>query len=403
MLTLTLLLAAVAAVLLLPTASDLVSLGRALSERRRRPERDAASPPHVPDLLFLVPAHDEELLIDACVRSLVHQQYPHAHFAVVVAADNCSDRTAFLARAEGAQVLERHDPSRPGKPSAIAWALERLPLTQYHAVVIVDADTVVNPSFASALAAAAPLTHKAVQPYNDVANPKDNALTRMAALFATARYRYAFRLKRRAGLNVPLSAGMCIGSEVLRRNGWKAFSLCEDWECYAQLCARGVPIHLAPRARLYAQETRSLRQSASQRQRWTAGKLMVLLREGPALWRSRQVGLRQKLDALAELSAPGPALHLGLVAVLVALTRWLDPPGGGALVLVLASSLARPALYALAALRLEPEFVRSLAAFAFLPCYVVWRLMIGAGALRLLGQRPWIRTARHAAHTVRLL
>jgi hypothetical protein len=33
-------------------------------------------------------------------------------------------------------------------------------------------------------------------------------------------------------------------------------------------------------------------------------------------------------------------------------------------------------------------------AFAFLPLYLVWRVVIAAASLRLLGDTPWVRTAR---------
>ena len=92
----------------------------------------------------------------------------------------------------------------------------------------------------------------------------------MAAVLATATHQFAYPLKRHAGLNVPLVGnGMVLGTDVLGRFGWHAFSICEDWEMYALLTAHGVPIGCVPRARLKAQEARSLHQSSTQRRRWT--------------------------------------------------------------------------------------------------------------------------------------
>src|SRR5439155_26320682 len=121
-----------------------------------------------PRLLFLVPAHNEQLLIESCVRSILRIRYPTTHYGVVVVADNCTDRTAALARAAGARCLERNDPARPGKPQAIAWALQQPAfMNNYDAVVIVDADPVVALDFAAALAGAVPLNGKAGQAYFD--------------------------------------------------------------------------------------------------------------------------------------------------------------------------------------------------------------------------------------------
>jgi len=393
MVVLSLLIGLLAAVLLLPTVSDLISLVR-LALRKRRPAQHRAAQP--PRLLFLVPAHNEEGMIESCVRSLMTLQYPTDRFAAVVLADNCTDRTAELARAAGARSLERHDPKLPGKPRAIAWALTQLPVADFDALIIIDADTIVDPEFGSALANAGPLAERAFQAYFDVRNPGDSLLTRMATVLASANYRFAYTLKRRAGLNAPLMGnGMCLGTAVLATHGWKAFTIAEDWELYALYTIEGVPIESLESAHLYALEARSLEQSSSQRQRWTAGKLTVLRRLVGRLLVSRNIGLAQKIDAVAELTAQGPVVHLGVVIVAAVLTAVLQPPAADWLVLALAASLARPAIYAMAGLTLQPQPFRSALAFAFLPFYMVWRLGNAILALGQLGDKPWVRTARH--------
>ena len=59
-------------VLWLPLVSEILSL---VARKRAIVPSDAGSG-EIPKLLFLVPAHDEELLISACVRSLVDMEYP---------------------------------------------------------------------------------------------------------------------------------------------------------------------------------------------------------------------------------------------------------------------------------------------------------------------------------------
>ena len=385
----------VTAVLLLPTVSDLAAIARMGAGRRRRrrdPVRHGGDTR--PRLLFLVPAHDEELLIDSCLRSLMSLRYPADRMTVVVIADNCADRTADLARDAGARCLERRSTDRRGKPWAIAWALEQLDLNDHDAIVIVDADSVVDREFAAALAATGPLDDKAVQPYNDVSNRGENALTRMASVLSSMRFRFMNALKQRVGLNVPLANGLCVGARVLSERGWNAFSICEDWEMYAILTTRGVPIENLPTARLWSQEASSLRQSSSQRRRWTAGRLDVVARHGAALLRSPHVGRHQKLDALAELTAPGPAVHLGVVVALATFAMAFQPPGATWLTVGLGLSLARPILYTLAALRVESEPAIAARAFLYLPVYTMWRLAVQTTAVLSAGHTPWTRTQR---------
>ena len=392
MIVLSLLVGFVAVVLLLPTVSDLVSVVQLIGRKPRPLKATNAEPPR---LLFLVPAHDEERMIESCVRSLMELRYPTGRYHTVVIADNCTDRTAELARAAGAQCLERSDKALPGKPRAIAWALTQLPVDTYEAVIVIDADTVVDPEFGPALAAAAPIAGRAFQAYFDVRNPDDTLLTRMNTVLAAANYRFAYALKRRVGLNAPLLGnGMCLGTAVLAAHGWKAFTIAEDWELYARYTVQGVPIESLTAAHLYAQEARSLKQSSTQRQRWTAGKLTVLGRLVGQLLRSDKIGAAQKLDAVGELAAPGPVLHLGIVLGLAALVAVLRPPAADVLLVGLAASIIRPAIYTMAGVTVQADPVRSALAFAFLPFYLVWRLGAAARALRLLGDKPWVRTAR---------
>lgn len=391
MIVLSLVIGCIVAVLLLPLISDLFSVAYVIL--RGQPSRPPCAT-EVPRLLFLVPAHNEEVLVESCLRSLGELRYPGTRFSVVVVADNCTDRTVELVRRAGVRCLERHDADRPGKPRAIAWALPQLPLPEYAAIVIVDADTIVDAEFAAQLALAAPLEDKATQGFHGVSNPTESPLTRMGTVLATATHRFAYQLKQRARLNVPLGGnGMAIGTRVLARVGWQAFSICEDWEMYALLTEQGVRVEGVPAARVYAQEARSLQQSSSQRQRWTAGKLTVFARLGPRVLMSRRIGARQKLDAVAELSALGPALHLGIAAVLTGFILAIGLPQ--MLTLALGASLVRPMIYGAAGLAAQQERWRTAVSFGLLPLYTVWRMGTTLRALRLIGDKPWVRTQRH--------
>src|SRR6186997_2180246 len=134
-------------VLWMPLISELLSLvvGRGRAAR-------AESQGDLPRLLFLVPAHNEELLIASCVRSLLGMTYPSNRRRIVVIADNCSDATARIVREQGVEAMERVDPRSPGKPRAIAWTLDQIDLREWDACVIVDADSTVAPAFALGLA-----------------------------------------------------------------------------------------------------------------------------------------------------------------------------------------------------------------------------------------------------------
>ena len=63
---------------------------------------------HDPKLryLVLVPAHNEEAVISGIIENLQTMDYPDELYDFYILADNCEDRTAEIARAMGANVLE---------------------------------------------------------------------------------------------------------------------------------------------------------------------------------------------------------------------------------------------------------------------------------------------------------
>lgn len=385
-----------AALLALPLLTDVVNVLTVMLRRGARVRAPVAMAGGAPRLLFLVPAHNEELLIDRTLRSIADMQYPADRIHTVVVADNCTDRTAAIARAGGAECLERTDARERGKPHAIRWAMERLPLDRYAAMVVLDADSVVSENFAAAVAKHAPLEEKVVQSYTDVSNGDDNALTRMAAVFSVARFIYMNGLKTRAGLNVPLGNGIVFGSAVLQRHGWPALSITENWEMYAILTARGVPIEACPAARNLAQEARSLAQSGPQRKRWAAGKMGVLLAHAGGIVRSDRARWRQKLDTIAELASVGPVVHLGAASVLAVLTLLLGGGTAPVLLVILGLPVLRHLVYTALSIGAVREPWRAVAAFAYLPLYAGWRLAVQLRAMTLVHGTAWVRTARHA-------
>lgn len=58
--------------------------------------------------LVLVPAHDEEAVIGDIIENLQSMDYPKELYDFYIIADNCTDRTAEVARSHGAKVIETH-------------------------------------------------------------------------------------------------------------------------------------------------------------------------------------------------------------------------------------------------------------------------------------------------------
>jgi hypothetical protein len=349
--------------------------------------------------LFVIPAHDEEVNIAATIESCRGVSYDPALYRVVVIADNCTDATADLARVAGAEVIERTDPLRRSKGHALEYFFEQRPglAGATDAVVVIDADTIVDPGILTAFAAALGAGKDWVQCYYTVRNPDASWRTRMMT--------YAFSLfngvwllgQDRMGLAVGLKGnGMCFSTRGLARFPWQAYGLTEDLEFSWMLRIAGERTHFLPGTRVSGTMlSRGGSAATAQRLRWEAGrKAQRGLFLGPLL-RSRQIGPLTKLMYLIDLVFPPlVSLLLGLLVVVsldlgavhdprfLASSPWLLPPVHGLMAVVLGCYALSP----LFALDLPARYLASLVA---LPYYAVWKLLAIRGK-----PTAWVRTPR---------
>lgn len=367
--------------------------------RRSRPP--SAPEGNGPRFAVLVPAHDEALLIGRLLRNLSELDYPQDRFDVHVVADNCSDGTAALARAGGAQVHERFDRSAQSKGHALRWLLGRLQASdqqpasagRYDAYVVLDADSVVAPNFLRSMAARLGAGSQVVQAYYSVLNASESSVAalRFAALAAVHYLRPAGRSA--LGLSCGLKGnGMCFAASVLEQFSWSWFTLAEDVEFHLALVRAGVRVDFAPETSVLADMPVTLAQAASQNDRWEQGRLQMLRRHVPGLLAD---GIRRRsflrLDAAIEQLIPPLSVPVALAALCLAAGMVLRRP----LPAVLAAlGLGLQVLHLLAALAAVRAPASAYLALSYAPVYVLWKVGLYGRALLGRGQRPWVRTAR---------
>ena len=90
----------------------------------------------------LIPAHDEEDVLPETIPELL-RQLRHGDRLLVVA-DNCSDRTATVAKELGADVVVRTDPINRGKGFALDFGIRHFANDPPKVVVVIDADCLVS-------------------------------------------------------------------------------------------------------------------------------------------------------------------------------------------------------------------------------------------------------------------
>jgi len=87
---------------------------------------------------LIVPAHNEELLINKFCENILSINYHKELYDVFIIADNCSDRTESICSKYPLTVLTRHDLSKTGKGYALEWALEKIDLNAFDAILVLE-------------------------------------------------------------------------------------------------------------------------------------------------------------------------------------------------------------------------------------------------------------------------
>jgi cellulose synthase/poly-beta-1,6-N-acetylglucosamine synthase-like glycosyltransferase len=363
--------------------------------------RDPApfTPAKMNRIAVLAPAHNEELFLPRLVETLTRQDYPPDRYTVIVIADNCTDGTAAAARKFGVEVFERNVTEKRGKGYAIGWILERIDLDALDAVVIVDGDSLVGPSFLSALNLQLERGDQVIQCYNGVANPGQSWFTRLMDVSRTIANEILHPAKRKLGLSSHLMGnGMCFSTRVIRAFGWSAFSVGEDWEYYARLVLSGAHVGYSRDARVYHQESVNLKQASSQRLRWSGGRFQVLRQYGPSLFVE---GIRKGnitcLDASLPLLFPNPSLGINLTILGLGLSTAAWYFGGSLALAVLFGILAviQFALFMIGVLYTRDKLANALSLF-LAPAFLIWKMGIDVLSLGGVGTKRWKPTERKA-------
>jgi len=347
---------------------------------------------------LLVPAHNEESTIGRLLESTGNLDYPPGRFEVCVVADNCTDRTAEIARAAGVRVEERFDQQDRGKGYALRWLLARLRERggRYDAFVVLDADTIVASDLLRRLDAHFEAGSRVVQVYYSVLNVGESPLATLRYV-ALAALHYLRPLGRsRLGLSVGLKGnGMGFLASVLDQYGWEWFTLAEDVELHLALVAAGLRVDFVPETTVLADMPVTFAQAASQNERWERGRIEMLRERGAGLIMD---GLRHRdpvrLDAVVEqvippLSAPvllGGAVLAGSLLFRARLATMLAAFG-----------LLGQAGYILAALALVRAPFRVYRSLAYAPGYIGWKVCLYGRSLAAKGGGAWVRTERRGS------
>jgi cellulose synthase/poly-beta-1,6-N-acetylglucosamine synthase-like glycosyltransferase len=369
----------------------LVLAFQVLVSSRNRPAAElAARQPHE-RLAVLIPAHNEAAGIARTLDALKPQLAGRDRLLVV--ADNCQDETAAIARACGAEAIERFNATERGKGYALAFGLEHLKADPVQQVIIVDADCQVADGAIHALWLACARTNRPQQALYLMHPPEGSNVGRLVAAFAWRIKNWA-RPSGMARLGLPcqlMGTGMAFRFEQLTRIKLASGNIVEDMQMGLDLAKLGAAPQFCPEALVTSEFPASDAAAATQRTRWEHGHLQTI----------RSAGLPLLLQGLKNRNKDQAALALDLMVPPVVLLTLLIVASSVIGIGFFSGWVAGLALFNLAALCLALGLGWLRFGQDLLPLREVWRTVpyvlgkVGLYRKALTNaQKSWVRTER---------
>ncbi len=250
----------------------------------------------LPRMSVLIPAHNEEVVLDDTLRAMAALQYPAGRIEIVVINDASADCTGEIADRWAAcdpriRVIHLTKAERAGGKSA---ALNRgMSLANFENIAIYDADNTPEPMALLHLGrqlAAHPELGAVIGVFRCV-NRKKNLLTRMINIEGLS-YQWIVQAGRWVLMRVCTLPGtnLVIRRELLESlGGWDPNALTEDAELSIQIYEAGYKIKIVPYAVTWEQEPETLATWFRQRTRWARGNNYLVAKHA-----SRLLSIRPK-------------------------------------------------------------------------------------------------------------
>lgn len=229
--------------------------------------------------VVIIPAHQQDDVIEQTVVSVLGQAYPQRMFDITVISDHQNEMTN-MRLAQYPITLLTPDFEESSKAKSLQYAVLNLPEFKiYDIVVVLDADNIVEQDFLQKVNDAFEVAAtRAIQTHR-ISRNRDTAAARMDAIFEEINN----SIFRRGHISVGLSAALA-GSGTAYDFNWfktnimKAKTAGEDKEMEALLLRQEIYIDYFDNIYVYAEKKRSTRKLNEQRGSWATQQLQNFIR-----------------------------------------------------------------------------------------------------------------------------
>ena len=240
---------------------------------------------------ILISAKNEENVIPHLIHSIMAQDYPKELFQVFVVADNCSDRTAEVARQAGACVYERFDTTQLGKGYALRYLLQQIQnsrgLDAFDGYLVFDADNLLEKNYLEEINHVFDNGYRIITSYRNSKNYGSNWISAGTGLWFLREAKYINNPRMQLGVSCLVSGtGFLMHRDIVKaNNGWNFFLLTEDVQFSVDSILKGEKIGYCGNAVFYDEQPLRFRDSWNQRLRWAKGFYQVFHRYGGQLFK----------------------------------------------------------------------------------------------------------------------
>ncbi len=259
-------------------------------------------------IAVVLPARNEEAVVGKLIESLKGQDYPAELIDIIVVPNNCTDRTAQVAKECGARVLPCSVKVQ-SKGEVLKYAFDALLDSgepHYDAFCVFDADNLVHPGFMKAMNDALSGGAQIAQGYRDSKNPADTWISGCHSIYYFSVNGFFNRARMALGWSAALNGtGFVVSRQYLEKHGFQTYTMTEDIEYTAQAVAEsGERIIWVPDAITYDEHPLNFSESWIQRRRWTVGAIQCLQRYFKTLLRTGVKDSASCIDILILFGAP---------------------------------------------------------------------------------------------------
>ncbi len=229
--------------------------------------------------VILIPAYQQDAVIEQAIISILGQTYPQRLFDVVVISDHQKEMTN-MRLAQYPITLLTPDFAESTKAKSLQYAILNLPEFKiYDIALILDADNIVGQDFLNKVNDAfETAATKAIQLHR-ISRNRDTAVARMGSIFEEINN----AIFRRGHINLGISAalagsGTAYDFNWLKTNIMKARTAGEDKELEALLLRQNIFIDYFDNILVYGEKKRTTLKMNEQHGRWALQQLQNIIR-----------------------------------------------------------------------------------------------------------------------------